>query len=83
MSAPSVTLSPAHPAPGALVTATIVRDVLPTTVGLSVTEANGETSGTVTVPVVEPYTITDHSTPARAWTVVSDDGTTVTATTTA
>lgn len=82
MSGPSVTLSPANPKPGDLVTATIVRDIPGQVVGITVTEANGEV-GSAQVPVAEPYTIKDTSTVAHVWAPVSDDGTTVKATTTA
>ena len=81
MAGPTVTLTPANPTPGSTVTAAVVRDIPAATVAVNVTEANGAT-GSGSVKVVEPLTVTDASSVAHTWTAVSDDGTTATFTTT-
>ena len=79
----TVTLNPASNATaGQVVTATIVRDIAPSTVSLTVTEANGE-SGSASVKVEEPVTWADASSTPHVWTQVSDDGTTLVLHTTA
>jgi uncharacterized protein (DUF2141 family) len=45
------------------------------TVTFSVTDAEGNSSGSQTVPfVIDPLTVTVSSTPVRTWTKVSDTG---------
>ena len=82
MAGPTVTFDKTSYAPGDVVTATVLRDIAATTVTLTATEANGAT-GTASVKIVEPLTVTDSSTSAHTWVLTTDDGMTAVYTTTA
>lgn len=91
MASPTVTLAPAAPKPGDLITATITRDVPKSqpaafTVALTGTTPGGSATGSLVVtpdPIIEALTLADASTTPHTWTKVDDNGTVAHYTTTA